>query len=144
MWLQFSEDSMGLYLTLWRSSTKPPELHSERKTEVQAASSASTSENLCRNHQQLPASCKADPSEQLEGPDAASEHVPCAASPLLATDYSVGENISHINSVVSSMGRRFTFKPLCSAAGKDLICAAFTMPASQLSPGCSRYNQPNA
>ncbi|KAB0341660.1 hypothetical protein FD754_018586 [Muntiacus muntjak] len=123
----------------------------EDQGEVQAASPQPRPEVLCENANGLcstPAEPDRSPRTAAEALMQAGEHV--SAQPAMSSPDTVGEvgkaspTRNSPGSTQLSAGREPTAPAPCSAAGKDLMCATFTMPANQHVHPVVPGNQPNA
>ena len=123
----------------------------EDRGEVQAASPQPRPEVLCENANGLsstPAEPDRSPRTAAKALMQAGEHVP--TQPAMSSPDIVGEvgkaspTLNSPGNTQLSAGREPTAPALCSATGKDLICATFTMPANQHIHPVIPGNQPNA
>ncbi|XP_070308238.1 G protein-regulated inducer of neurite outgrowth 3 [Odocoileus virginianus] len=123
----------------------------EDRGEVQAASPQPQPEVLHENTNGLsstPAEPDRSPRTAAKALMQAGEHVP--TQPAMSSPDIVGEvgkaspTLNSPGNTQLSAGREPTAPALCSAAGKDLICATFTMPANQHIHPVVPGNQPNA
>ncbi|CAI9158515.1 unnamed protein product [Rangifer tarandus platyrhynchus] len=123
----------------------------EDRGEVQAASPQPQPEVLRENTNGLsstPAEPDRSPRTAAKALMQAGEHVP--TQPAMSSPDIVGEvgkaspTLNSPGNTQLSAGREPTAPALCSAAGKDLVCATFTMPANQHIHPVVPGNQPNA
>nr|XP_020735091.1 G protein-regulated inducer of neurite outgrowth 3 [Odocoileus virginianus texanus] len=123
----------------------------EDRGEVQAASPQPQPEVLRENTNGLsstPAEPDRSPRTAAKALMQAGEHVP--TQPAMSSPDIVGEvgkaspTLNSPGNTQLPAGREPTAPALCSAAGKDLICATFTMPANQHIHPVVPGNQPNA
>lgn len=123
----------------------------EDQGEVQAASPQPRPEVLCENTNGLsstPAEPDRSPRTAAKALMQAGEHVP--TQPAMSSPDTVGEvgkaspTLNSPGSTQLSAGREPTAPAPRSAAGKDLMCATFTVPANQHIHPVVPGNQPNA